>query len=192
MRLVLSSVICAAGLFVSSPVVASPVVLDVSFNHTAVAGSPSVYSVSETFTLPADFSAPLLTVTSLIIDDRGVLQLNGTTITNAGIFGPGGGFMTFTPGGSNDPFTFTFGTGTQDLTVTTGFLPGVNTLTVLVNDTTAGIYGAPLNSGVFISRVEFAGSVQFNQPDRTDVPEPATFGLLAASLVGLAVRRFRA
>ena len=192
MRRVMSSVVCAAGLLIGSPVLAATITLDVGFSHTATAGSPSVYSVSNTFMLPAGFSAPVLTVTSLGIDDRGVLQLNGTTVTNAGIFGPGNGFMTFTAAGSNDPFTFTFGNGPQSIAVTTGFLPGPNTLTVLVNDTNNGINGLPLATGVNISGFEFVGTVRFNERDPASVPEPATFGLLAASLLGLAWRRVRA
>lgn len=191
MRRVMCSVVFAASLCAGSQAVAATITLDVGFSHTALAGSPSVYTVSNTFTLPTGFSNPVLTVTALNIDDRGVLQLNGTAIASAGIFGPGTGSMTFTPGGLNQTFDFTF-TPLNPVVVTSGFLPGLNTLSILVNDTNNGIFGAPLANGVNISGVGLAATVRFDQPNGTSVPEPATFGLLAAGLLGLAWRRVKA
>ncbi len=124
--------------------VAVATVIDVSFTQTVVSGSPSVYTISNSFTLPTGFTNASLTIGSLHVDDRGVLMFNGTIISNGGIFGPGTGSMTLSPGGPNDPFVFTFGNGTQNIVITTGFLAGLNTLSLIVNDTNLGIQGVPL------------------------------------------------
>src|SRR5262245_58605803 len=87
------------------------VTIDLGLSFTATFGSPSFYTLNDNFTLPAGFSNASLTIQTLDLDDRGVVVLNGTIITNAGIFGPGSGFMTLTNGGSNNPFTFTHGNG---------------------------------------------------------------------------------
>ena len=169
---------------------ASASTIDVSFNTVAASGSPSVYTVGSTFTLPAGFTNASLTISSLAADDRGVLELNGTIISNAGIFGPGVGAMTFTPGGPNDPFTFTHGNGAQNVVVTSGFLTGLNTLSLIVNDTNNGIFGAPLASGVNISSTSAAASVSFDSSVGA-VPEPETYAMLLAGLglLGFVARR---
>ncbi|WP_310446447.1 PEP-CTERM sorting domain-containing protein [Thiobacillus sp.] len=174
-----------------APLFAAPsfaTVIDASFSSTATAGSPSVYTVTHDFVLPIGFSNASLTIESMAADDRGVLLLNGTMISNAGIFGPGSGFMTLIPGGSNDPFTFTFGNGIQNVVVTSGFLTGLNTLSLIINDTDNGIFGAPLATGVHISGAGILASVSF---DAAAVPEPGTGALLLAGLglVGFAARR---
>ena len=185
----LRSMVCASALLFTTSALA--VVIDVSFSATAVPGSPSVYVVSEDFTLPTGFTNAQLSIDFLYIDDRGLLQLNGTTIASAGIFGPGSGFMTLTPGGSNDPFTFAFASGVDpNLVITSGFLEGSNTLSVLVNDTNEGIGGAPLAGGVNISDVNVVATVTFDVIT-SQVSEPATLTLLGISLFGLAGFRRR-
>jgi hypothetical protein len=93
---------------------AGAVTIDLTKSFTAAPGSPSVYFVENDFTLPSGFSNAALTITGFAIDDRGVVQLNGAIVDNAGIFGPGNGFLTLTPGGSNDPFTYTAGNGARN------------------------------------------------------------------------------
>lgn len=181
----LRSLICAAALATAMPAVAATINLD--FGQSVPAGSPSVYTLTNSFTLPAGFSNASLTIETLAIDDRGLLLLNGATISDAGIFGPGDGFITLTPGGSNDPYTFSFGNGVQDRVVTTDFIEGLNTLSILVNDTNQGIFGAPLAS-VNISGASFTGFVTFDV-GADDVAEPATLGLLGIGFLGAAVLR---
>jgi len=85
------------------------------------------------FVLPANAAGATLTFDQLYGNDRVVLQLNGATIGDANYHGTtGAGVMRF-PGGSLDVgFTFR---GTTSGKITSGFLPGTNTLRLVVNNT---------------------------------------------------------
>jgi hypothetical protein len=120
-----------------------------------------VYTVTQNFVLPAGFANPTLTVTTLDIDDRGVLQLNGVTIDSAGIFGPGTTTLDLTTSGPTIAQSYG-ASGGRNTIVTTGFVVGQNSLTILVNDTNAGINGSPLAGGVNISSASVTASLQYD------------------------------
>ena len=139
---------------------ASAITVNLSANTTAIAGSPSVYTVTQAFVLPDGFTNASLSITSLNIDDRGVLQLNGVTIDSAGIFGPGTTTLDLTPIGPTIAQSYG-ANGPRTVIVTTGFVAGANSLTILVNDTNNGINGAPLPGGVNISSTSLAATLQY-------------------------------
>ncbi len=86
-----------------------------------------------TFVLPQNASSVSLTFSGLYGNDRVVLLLNGSIIGNADHLGAtGSGVMALTATGGDAPFNFT---GKTSGTVTTGFVPGVNTLRLIVNNT---------------------------------------------------------
>lgn len=97
-----------------------------------------------TFLLPINMAGVTLTFNSLYGNDRVVLQLNGTSIGNVDHLGAtGAGVMRF-PGGAHD-VAFTF-TGTKSGTISSGFLPGTNTLRLVVNNTGQTSISAPTAS----------------------------------------------
>ncbi len=165
------------------------VTIDLTKSFTAAPGSPSVYFVDNDFTLPSGFSNATLTITALAIDDRGVVQLNGAIVDNGGIFGPGNGFLTLTPGGPNNPFTYTAGNGARNTVITSGFVTGLNSFRIVVNDTNNGINGSPLPGGVNISGGGIEASLTYDVA--AAVPEPATWAMMLGGfgLVGAATRR---
>jgi hypothetical protein len=137
-----------------------------------------------TFTLPPNASDVALTFDSLYGNDRVVLQLNGAIIGNADHLGATGpGLMSFPPGPPDVPYTFT---GTTSGTITSGFLSGVNTLRMIINNTGVGPISAPtatfanpedatdafLNATVTYNVPDLNGSDDFND----DSKDPARWG----------------
>jgi hypothetical protein len=96
------------------------------------------------FTLPANTASATLKISALGVDDRAVVELNGTIVTDAGLFGPGAGFMTYTDGGTNETRTFANGNGVQNVKIHQGLVTGANDLRIIINNTGDGIYGAPI------------------------------------------------
>ena len=114
-----------------------------SYSSPTDANHPDFYTHSLLFNLPAGFTNASLNITALQFDDRGVVQLNGVTATSSGITNGLGlvGQMVFTAGGTPVPFTFDYGfvEATTFVPITTGFQTGLNTIELIVNDTSGGL-----------------------------------------------------
>ena len=155
-------------------------------------GGASYWTATTNFTLPAGFTSADLNITDLECDDRCVLELNGTIIDNAGIFGPGAGSFVFTANGTNDPFTFN-ANGARNIDVTSGFLVGSNVLLLILNDTGTGISGSLTNGPngpAGPTGFGRAATLTFNAP--TGVPEPASWIMMLLGFGGIAASlRFR-
>jgi hypothetical protein len=145
------------------------------------------WTLNYTFNLPSTASGIILNFSGLFADDRDVLELNGTMIGNTDLTGNGmvSGQMTFTDGGPNNTFNFTEVTSGS---ITTGFnLGAANTLTIIVNNTGNGAFGAPSDiSGQDYTAGFLQGSLSYNSTSST-VPEPRSAVLLATALGALAL-----
>ena len=171
------------------------ITVNLSASTTAIAGSPSVYTVGQTFILPVGFINPSLTITDLNIDDRGVLQLNGVTVDSAGIFGPGTTTIVLTPGGPAVPQSYA-ANGPRNVVVTTGFVAGTNSLNIIVNDTNSGINGVPLPGGVNISGTSLVATLQYDIaaaviPSVIPTLSESAMLLLMLALATVGIRRIR-
>lgn len=169
--------------------------VNLSANTTAIAGSPSVYTVGQSFVLPAGFTNASLSITDLNIDDRGVLQLNGVTVDSAGIFGPGTTTLVLTPGGPAVTQSYA-ANGPRNVIVTTGFVTGTNSLNIIVNDTNNGINGVPLPGGVNISTTSLIATLQYDiavaaVPSVIPTLSESAMLLLMLALATLGMRRIR-
>jgi hypothetical protein len=128
---------------------AKPVFGATTYGHIAALTIPftdnnGYWTARVTFTLPAGATNPMLYIATLGVDDRAVVTLNDQPITDSGTYNGGKGYMTYRNDGPNDRRTFSYGSGTQDLTITSGFVPGRNKLKVIVNNTNQGILGVPV------------------------------------------------
>ncbi|MEO8812608.1 MAG: PEPxxWA-CTERM sorting domain-containing protein [Caulobacteraceae bacterium] len=127
-----------------------------------------------------------LSITDLAADDRVVVELNGAVVDAAGIYGPGTGTFIFTPTGSQVAQTFNGNSNGIPVDVTSGFVVGLNTIELIVNNTGSGIYGG-LTGGP--TSLTFAGLVT---PNGGGVPEPATWAMMLVGVGGLgAMTRLR-
>ena len=120
------------------------------------------WTATYTFSLPSGAANVSLNYSSLSVDDRVVLELNGAPIGDTGIYSPGEGSMIFTDGGPNESYYFSGPDGDVSGTVTNGFIVGgQNTITAIINNTEAGIYGGlePLYYGTSFG---VSGTISFN------------------------------
>jgi hypothetical protein len=161
------------------------------------------WEATETFTLPANATNVSLTFSGLFADDRTVLQLNGHDIGNATFKGgttpvegdmslPGSGDTKVPP--TKTPFDFTFKTsGTVTNTpTTTYFVPGgVNTLTLIVNNTDSSDLKADTVTFQNADDATEAGLSAHVTYDLRAVPEPTGLTLAALSLSGIGVGAWR-
>lgn len=103
---------------------------------------PDFYIVPLTFTLPVGFTNASLNISTLHMDDRGVVQLNGTTVTSSGITNGKGlhGQMVFSKDGAAEAYTFEHDYfDTVFAPITSGFKAGLNIIDLIVNDTSGGL-----------------------------------------------------
>jgi hypothetical protein len=146
------------------------------------------WTLNYAFTLPSTATSVLLSFNSLFADDRAVLELNGTMIGNTDVTGNGvvSGQMTLTDGGPNNNFNFTEVTSGS---ISAGFnLGAANTLTIIVNNTGNGAFGAPADvSGGDYTVGFLEGTLSYNTGG-SSVPEPGSAVLLATALGALALR----
>lgn len=191
-----------SGTLINVPGYIPPGTTDVSITSTGMdtsasgvaLGNPvgtSVYNMSAfdgywvadlTFTLPVYAIDTVFNFSDLYGDDRVVLELNGSPVGNATVFGNNGAgvmdmtnppYMGYT--GASDSYTFT---NVTSGTVSGGFRLGLNTLTLIVNNTGTGRLNSPT---WYLSTVQ-AGDVTmanlFGTISYDPVPEPGTIAMV--------------
>ncbi len=93
---------------------ASATTLNVSVGEDFGNFANSYYTVDATFVLPVGFSNAVLNTSLFAADDRAVLQLNGSNVSETGILGQGRGRFTSCLMAATMPHT-TFATATAPL-----------------------------------------------------------------------------
>jgi hypothetical protein len=169
---------------------ATTIPVSLSYNSGIVPGSPSLafQLITTSFNLPVGFSNASLNLGTFNVDDRAVLELNGSIVASTGIYGPGLGSMVLTAGGTNDPFNFEYGNGGPFVPIAGPFVAGANSLVIVLNETRFGIQG-DLNSTYPTETFAFMdGKVTY---DIATTPLPAALPMFVGGvgLIGLLVGR---
>jgi hypothetical protein len=148
--------------------------------------TPGVWNSTFTFSIPAGSTAISFTLDTYNVDDKGVLQLNGTTIADAVIFQPNGGAA------GAGTFDFGMGGGSQAYTYV-GFTPGAEfpltdgtttfTLVGLVNDTNSASPSSTPLEFVNISGFGVSGTLSFDAPSTSTPTATSTSTPTATSTV---------
>ena len=139
--------------------------------------TPGVWNSTFTYSIPAGSTAISFTLDNYNVDDKGVLQLNGTTIADAVIFqanggAAGAGTFDFGMGGGSQAYTyvgFTPGTAFPLANGTTTF-----TLVGLVNDTNSSSPSSTPLEFVNISSFGLSGTLSFDAPATSTPTATAT------------------
>ena len=168
---------------------ASATTINVSVGQDFGNFAGSYFTVDATFVLPVGFSNAVLNTSLFAADDRAVLQLNGTNVSETGIFGPGLGSFYFLPDGSdNAAYNFRYDNDTNTFDPITGpFVVGTNTLHFIVNNTLTGIFGGPVPGNH--AAVFFEGTVSFDTVSA--VPEPSTWAMMLLGFAAVGYVAYR-
>jgi hypothetical protein len=168
---------------------ASATTINISVGQDFGNSAGTYYTVDATFDLPVGFSNAVLNTSLFAADDRAVLQLNGTNVSETGIFGPGSGSFYFLADGSdNAAYNFRYGNGTSTFDPITGpFVAGTNTLHFIVNNTLSGIFGGPVGNNH--AALFFEGTVSFDTVSA--VPEPSTWAMMLLGFVAVGYGAYR-
>jgi hypothetical protein len=176
--------------FASFNAAGNPIANNISYSYpfgtpTADNGSAAYWTATTHFAQPAP--GKILLLGQLRPDDRTVVMLNGAEVAAYGGLGPGTSTFVFTPGGPEVPQYFLnscceSSTHKLNAVVFGPFVPGVNTLEFIINNTNDGIFGNIVDSGP--SRLSFEGSIR-SGPSVT--PEPTTWAMMLVGVFGLGV-----
>jgi hypothetical protein len=147
---------------------------------------PGYFTETLTFDMPSNFTNAALNISLFATDDRAIVNLNGTEISNTGIFGPGNGSFFFTDGGPVVGHTFINGNDGPYSTLSGAtFQAGTNTLFFIGNNTNGGINGGEAGGPAAIF---FDGTVTF---DVAAVPEPSTWAMMILGFAGIGAMTYR-
>lgn len=176
----------------AGPAAANSIPVSISFS-SGIVNPPdpnlAFYTLDTSFTLPANFLNASLNLTTFAVDDRAVLQLNGSNVASTGILAnPGIPTMVLSLGGPNDPFTFEYLNSGPFAPITGPFVVGLNTLHLIMNETATGIVGNLNTTVAQLTGVSLEGAVTF---DIATTPLPAALPLFAGGLGALGLLGWR-